>query len=86
LKTQKITQNALTGSAHRPREKGEKRKKNISRFFAEKTVFACLASDRAAGPQRHLDPSEGLSKCQQIREKSKATKQGPKQASGYSII
>jgi hypothetical protein len=53
LKTQKITQNALTGSAHRPGEKGEKNKKTKHqlRFFAEKTVFlrkscvfACLAS------------------------------------------
>jgi hypothetical protein len=40
LKTQKITQNALTGSAHRPGEKGEKKtKKHQRRFFAEKTVF-----------------------------------------------
>jgi hypothetical protein len=40
LKTQKLTKNALTGSAHRPGEKGGKKtKKHQRRFFAEKTVF-----------------------------------------------
>jgi hypothetical protein len=42
LKTQKITQNALAGSAHRPGEKGEKNnnKKHQHRFFAEKNYFS----------------------------------------------
>jgi hypothetical protein len=41
LKTQKFTQNALTGSAHRPGQKGRKKQTKTPRprFFAEKTVF-----------------------------------------------
>jgi hypothetical protein len=39
LKTQNFTQNALTGSAHRPGEKGEKNKKNISPVFSQKKTF-----------------------------------------------
>jgi hypothetical protein len=36
LKTQKITQNALTGPAHRPGEKGEKKQKRTPEATHEK--------------------------------------------------
>jgi hypothetical protein len=43
VKTQKFTQNALAGPAHRPGEKGEKGekkpRKNIASFFRRKKLF-----------------------------------------------
>jgi hypothetical protein len=54
LKTQKITQNALAGSARRPGEKGEKNHKR--RFFAEKNVFPrkyCVLAALLMAPIAH---------------------------------
>jgi hypothetical protein len=38
LKTQKITQNALTGPAHRPGEKGEKKQKKETGHGVENDI------------------------------------------------
>jgi hypothetical protein len=39
LNTQKIAQNALTGHAHRPGEKGEKKTGKTSAVFSQKKLF-----------------------------------------------